>query len=388
MTPAARIQTAAELLDVILDGDPAEKVLTRWARSSRFAGSKDRAAVRDHVFEALRCKRSLAALGGAMTGRGVMIGLMRHRGEDLSALFSGAQYAPAALTADEAAAGCAPGSEAADLDLPDWLLAPLHKALGEALPTNAQAMKARAPVILRANLRKANRAQARARLTEDGIETCDHPLTDAAIEVLNGGRRVAQSSTYRDGWVEIQDASSQAAVDCLNLTDGMRVLEYCAGGGGKLLAIGSKVDGAFFAHDLDRKRMADLPARADRAGLQVQVLDKPDFADQAPFDLVFCDVPCSGSGTWRRTPDAKWRFTPDRLVELTDIQDQILQDASQLVAPGGVLAYATCSLLNEENEQRIEAFLSANPGWSCSFRRRWDLTMGGDGFFTAHLTAS
>lgn len=386
MTPAARIQTSSELLDSILGGEPAEKVLTAWARASRFAGSKDRAAVRDHVYEALRRKRSLATVGGDMTGRGLMIGLLREGGSDLDEVFSGALYAPSPLTDHERASGNAPESDGDRLDLPDWLLPLMQDSLADALPANAEIMKARAPVLLRANLRKTDRKAARQKLAENEIETSDHSLSYTAIEVLTNPRRVAQSEAYRQGLVEIQDASSQAAIDTLDLRKGHRVMDYCAGGGGKILAIGARVEGAFFAHDINPKRMADLPARAERAGLTVQILDKADIAGKSPFDLVFCDAPCSGSGTWRRTPDAKWRFSPERLSELNSVQDQILDETAKLVAPRGVLAYATCSLLRSENQNRIDAFLARHPNWECTFSKNWDLTSGGDGFFVAHLT--
>ena len=386
MTPAARLQTASELLDVILAGEPAEKVLTGWARASRFAGSKDRAAVRDHVYEALRRKRSLALRGGAMTGRGLMIGLLRQDGADVDALFTGKPYAPAPLSDAERSSGQEPEEQGDKLDLPDWLIPELRDSLGDALSANAEIMKARAPVVLRANLRKADRAMVRDLLAEEGIETCDHPLSTSAIEVREGGNKVARCHAYLDGLVEIQDASSQAAVDTLPLKSNLKVLDYCAGGGGKLLAIGGRVEGHFFAHDVDRRRMADLPARANRAGLRVRILDKAEIGQQAPFDLVFCDVPCSGSGTWRRTPDAKWRFTPERLAELNRIQDQILREAEALVAPGGTLAYATCSLLKAENQGRIDAFLAEFPDWQLTHVESWELTSGGDGFYTAHLT--
>lgn len=380
--------TAAELLDLILAGAPAERTLTVWARSSRFAGSKDRVAVRDHVYEALRSKRSLAALGGEMSGRGLSIGLARRLDLDLATIFTGKPYAPAPLSDDERNGGGAAEAGAEALDLPDWLMPLLANSLGEALTSNATAMIQRAPVILRANLQKTSRQAARDALAEDNILTCDHQLSETAIEVVEGQRRVANSTAYKSGLVEIQDASSQAAVDTVPLQDGQRVLDYCAGGGGKLLALAGRAKAQFFAHDINPQRMKDLPVRAERAGVQADILQPDDLATSAAFDLVFCDAPCSGSGTWRRTPDAKWRFSPQDLAELTDTQDEILNQASDLVAPEGVLSYATCSLLDEENDQRIEAFLQAHPEWHCLSRHRWDLQSGGDGFFIAHLTRS
>ena len=381
MTPAARVQTAAECLDAILAGAPAEQVLTRWARGARFAGSKDRAAVRDHVYDVLRRRRSVLPQGLAESGRALMIGLLGQDGADLEALFDGRPYAPAPL--DDSERDARP--DAAALDLPDWIVPRLKAALGTQFEANLAAMRHRAPVFLRVNLRKATRAAARDLLQGEGIETEVCALADTALEVTEGARRVAQSAAYRDGVVELQDASSQAAIESLPLSDGARVLDYCAGGGGKTLAMAGRVQGQFFAHDIDARRMRDLPERAGRAGVKVSCLDKSAVRGKAPYDLVFCDVPCSGSGTWRRTPDAKWRFSEEDLAALLPVQAAILAEGAALVGAGGQLVYATCSLLSEENTSQISRFLDANPGWSVTISRQWTLADGCDGFFLAVL---
>ena len=197
--------------------------------------------------------------------------------------------------------------------------------------------------------------------------------------------KLSGAAAYREGLVELQDAASQAAMEFLPLRDDMRVLDYCAGGGGKALALAGRADARFFAHDANPERMRDLPERARRAGVRINRLGGEDVTGAAPFDLVLCDVPCSGSGTWRRDPDAKWRFTRERLEALTRAQDAILEAAGPLVAGDGVLAYATCSLLSEENTRRIEAFLARHPGWKLRGSHQWELRDGADGFFVAHL---
>ena len=169
------------------------------------------------------------------------------------------------------------------------------------------------------------------------------------------------------------------------LPDAPRVLDYCAGGGGKALALAAQPDREVFAHDHDPARMRDLPERAARAGARVSLLEGAAVADAGPFDLVLCDVPCSGSGAWRRAPQGKWLLTPERLAALNAVQDQILGTVTELVAPGGTLAYATCSVLKSENEDRIAAFLGAHPDWSCTFEQRFAVNADGDGFYTAHL---
>lgn len=386
MTPAARIAAAIAVLDAIGRGEPAEKALTGWARRSRFAGSGDRAALRDHVFDALRCRRSLAALGGAATGRGLMLGAARRDGTDPDTLFTGAGHAPPPLSAAERGAGYAPVDAAERLDIPDWLWPRFCDDLGAEAQAVAAALQARAPVHLRVNLRKADRAAALARLQAEGIACRPHPVADTALEVSDGGRRIRQGAAFADGVVELQDAASQAITATLPLRDGLRVLDYCAGGGGKALAMAARARLSLWAHDVAPARMRDLPARAARAGAQVSCADADAVARAAPFDLVLCDVPCSGSGAWRRAPEAKWRLTPARLAGLLDIQATILGAAAGLVAEGGVLAYATCSLFADENAGQIARFLATHPGWALREHRRWTPLGGTDGFYLALLT--
>ena len=170
----------------------------------------------------------------------------------------------------------------------------------------------------------------------------------------------------------------------LAIPSGGRVLDFCAGGGGKTLALAARGEAQWFAHDAAPQRMRDLPERAGRAGVSVTLL-REGVEGAGPFDLVLCDVPCSGSGTWRRTPDAKWRLIPQDLDDLTDVQAGILDRASTLVAPGGRLAHATCSVLREENEAQVEAFVARNPEWAVKAVERWSVSDDGDGFFLAVL---
>ncbi|WP_353472024.1 RsmB/NOP family class I SAM-dependent RNA methyltransferase [Salipiger sp. H15] len=379
MTPGARLQAAAEVLDRIAGGMAAEQALLGWARGARYAGSKDRAAVRDHVFDVLRRWRSTAAEGGGESGRARLIGLLRQQGIAPGDLFTGG-HAPAALTPDEAAAGRPPeGAEARDL--PDWIDALLAGSLGDGAAAAAEALRERAAVFLRVNTLRGDLAAAQAALAEEGIETRPHPLAAGALEVTSGARRIAQSRAFTEGLVELQDVASQAVVEALPLKSGLRVLDYCAGGGGKALAMAARTKGEVEAHDADPRRMSDLPARANRAGARVRQVAKP----QGQYDLVLCDVPCSGSGAWRRSPEGKWRLTAERLAELEAIQAGILDIAARLIRPGGVLAYATCSMLAAENAAQVEAFLARHPGWTLGQMRQFLPGDGGDGFFGAQL---
>lgn len=388
MTPAARIATAAELLDLILDGTPAEKALTGWARRSRFAGSKDRAAIRDHVFDALRCRRSFAALGGAMTGKGLMIGMLRAAGTDPETIYTGEGHAPAPLTPEELAAGHAPATGAEAADMPDWVWPLLENALGDKAQPVAEMLRHRAPVHIRVNLAQGSRDALIDSLAQEQITATPVDLSDTALAVTEGARRLAGSRAFANGAFEMQDAASQAVCAAIPLSDGQKVLDYCAGGGGKSLALGARARLEILAHDAAPERMRDLPARAERAGLSVTLADKAALSAAAPFDLVLCDVPCSGSGAWRRAPEGKWLLSDTRLAELRRIQLEILSETAPLVAPGGCLAYVTCSLFDEENSAQVAGFLSQASGWQLESEGHWTPLDGGDGFYLAVLRRS
>lgn len=376
MTPAARLSAAIEILDRWLAGMPAEKALVNWARYSRFAGSGDRAAVRDLVFEAIRCRRSFAAQGGGDTGRGLILGGLRDAGTDPAALFTGEGHAPAPAQEE----GRTPvGMEA--LDCPDWLAPDLQASLGDAFAPVMKALRHRAPVFLRAN---GPRAAAIARLAADGIAAEPHPLAASALRVTEGARRIQTSAAYLHGVVELQDAASQAVVEALPLRDGDEVLDFCAGGGGKSLAMAARARIALTAHDADPRRMADLPQRAKRAGVKVRQADTA-TALSRQYDLVLADAPCSGSGSWRRAPEGKWLLTPERLAQVVAVQAGILDQLVPSVRAGGALAYATCSLLRAENEGQAEAFLARHPGWTCERSLTLTPLDGGDGFHLSLL---
>lgn len=388
MTPPARIAAAIAILDDILSGTAPEPALSRWSRSNRYAGSGDRAVIRDHVFDALRRRRSFAALGGATTGRGLMIGAVRAAGGKLDVVFNGTGYAPPPLTDAEAQHDPGPLPDAVAHDIPDWLETPLRDSLDSDFSAVLTLLQSRAPVFLRVNVAKTNVAEARMALAKDGITTEPHPLANTALEVTENPRKIVSSQAFRDGLVELQDAASQALVADLQMDPApARILDYCAGGGGKALALAARTQEArVFAHDGLPQRMADLPRRAQRGGASITVIGGECLAREAPFDLVLCDVPCSGSGAWRRQPAAKWELTAERLQALRTLQLEILTTATGHVAPHGTLVYATCSLLNAENNDQIDRFTAAQPDWRCRSRRIYSPLEGGDGFFCAVLT--
>ncbi|WP_460273473.1 RsmB/NOP family class I SAM-dependent RNA methyltransferase [Celeribacter sp. ULVN23_4] len=389
MTPAARISAAIECLDDILSGENAERVLTNWARGHRFAGSKDRAAIRDHVFDALRCKRSYAWLGGAgegrPSGRQLMIGALRAQEISPDTLFCEDRFAPRPLNEDEQAMPPAldQAPRGVRFDCPDWLL-PLYEAtLGADTEAALELLRQRSDVFLRVNIAKSTLSYALELLAADGIEAVPHPLSETALKVTKGTRAVARSQAYLTGVVELQDAGSQAIIDALPLENGMAVLDYCAGGGGKSLAMGARAELNLTAHDVDPARMQDIAPRASRAGIKVTCARKAELAPT--YDLVLCDVPCSGSGAFSRSPQGKWALTDARLTRLVALQSEILDEVAERVAPGGVLAYATCSLFEAENTDQVAGFLTRRPAFSLIRQSVLSPLKGGDGFFYAIL---
>jgi 16S rRNA (cytosine967-C5)-methyltransferase len=260
----------------------------------------------------------------------------------------------------------------------------LRDSLGTEFAAVMLALQRRASVFVRVNLARIDREAAVRLLAGEGIAAVAHPLAKTALEVVENARKIQMCSAYLEGLIELQDAASQAVVEALPLRGGMRVLDHCAGGGGKALAMAAAARIEVFAHDAEPRRMRDLPARAARAGMEVQIVDDP--AISAPYDLILTDVPCSGSGSWRRDPQGKWALTAERLAAVCAIQAGILDRVAPMVARNGVLAYATCSLLYEENEAQVAGFLARHPGWIRQFERRFSPLQGGDGFFVAIFT--
>lgn len=386
MTPAARVAAAIDILDSYLGGLPLEKVLTGWGRSNRYAGSGDRAAIRDHVFEAVRNCRSYAFTGGSETGRGLMLGYCRAQEIDLASLFTGGKYAPAALEeAEEVIHDISSETNALQLDCPDWLLPKFEETLADDTLPVLKLLQSRAPVFLRVNTAKTDIATAIASLALEEILAEPHDLSPTALQVLQNPRRVQRGEAYSDGMVELQDVASQAVVDHLPLTAETDVLDYCAGGGGKSLAIAAHGVKSIAAFDALPQRMIDLPTRAERAGATIEIVTSEQLADKT-YDLVVCDVPCSGSGSWRRSPESKWALNEERLTELNELQAEILDNAQAFVSKNGKLAYITCSLFNDENRQQIDGFLTRHTGWIVSIEHRFSPLQGGDGFYLTILT--
>lgn len=385
MTPAARYAGAIDVLDRMEDGVTAERALKAWGRENRYAGSKDRAAVRDHVFSVLRQKRSAAFAGGGGSARALVLGLLRLQGIDPNKVFGAGGYAPAALTDLDADMPSEPAPEAVQMDLPDWLWTVWQADLGEAAIQSAIALKSRGPISLRVNLRRGTPDAAIAALAQDGVIATRTANSETALQVTENERRIATSAAYLNGIVELQDLASQQAIAAMDTSAAYKILDYCAGGGGKALALVDISDAQVYAHDIAPERMVDLGPRADRAGVTVKTIGTQEISQHGPFDIVFCDAPCSGSGTWRRTPEAKWVMTEEKLREFNGLQGEVIQNGAHHVGPSGTLVYATCSVLKAENHDVVERFLSNASDWTCVVQKQRLPDALGDGFYFAIL---
>ena len=268
-------------------------------------------------------------------------------------------------------------------DLSDWLWPMWQDNLGADAMSVAQTMRHRAPVTLRVNHRRADVDDVMQKLLVDGIVTrkIDNSF---ALQVIENERRIKNSPAYLDGLVELQDLASQRALEGFDLAETAKVLDYCAGGGGKALGLADYYGVAVVAHDIAPQRMIDIPERAHRANARVTPVNPEDISG-LQCDLVFCDAPCSGSGTWRRAPEAKWALTVEKLQNLNAMQDDVLAKSAGYVGKDGLLAYATCSILHAENQDRITAFLRDHPDWK--LETQWQLLPDAqkDGFFRATL---
>lgn len=357
MTPAARVQTAIELLDAIIaaardQGAAADTLIARAFAERRYAGSKDRRAIRDLVYDAIRLCGERPE-----SGRAAMLALARARPEMLS-LFDGVlRFSPAPLVPGEPVAGTGTA--------PAWLVQALTASdigIGE-----QAALLDRAPLDLRVNRLKTDMDAARAAFPDA------EPLAWAPDALrLSEEVRVEQMPLFQNGGIEVQDAGSQAVTRAAAGAPGMTVVDLCAGAGGKTLTLAAAMEnrGSILACDVDRARLSRLAPRAERAGVTIastRLLDpgreNAALADvEGQADVVLIDAPCSGTGTWRRNPEARWRLTEDRLGRLTALQARLVDVGAALVRPGGALVYIVCSLLDAEGRDQAEAFL-ARSGW-------------------------
>ncbi|MGX7952344.1 RsmB/NOP family class I SAM-dependent RNA methyltransferase [Tsuneonella sp. HG249] len=389
MTPAARVQAAIELLDAVIaaareGGAPADRLIAEYFRARRYAGSKDRRAVRNLVYAAIRACGPVPE-----SGRQAMLRLA-DLDPAILPLFDGSPHGPSPM---------APGERAAAGGLaPDWLIDRL--AASGIMGAEAGALLERAPLDIRVNSLKANR---------DTIALPAPAQPTAAPHGLRigPGTAIEQWEAFRDGLIEVQDAGSQLACHAVGAKPGELIIDLCAGAGGKTLALAAEMEngGALVAADTDRQRLSRLSPRAERAGagiIELRLLNPgrelevlSDLDGNA--DAVLVDAPCSGTGTWRRNPEARWRLTPERLQRFAETQARLLGIGAELVRPGGRLVYVVCSLLDEEGAGQVDRFLASRPGWLAepaelalgrAHGKGWRLSPfhdDTDGFFIARL---
>jgi 16S rRNA (cytosine967-C5)-methyltransferase len=381
MHPSARIAAAIEVLDDLeTRRRPAADAMKDWGLAHRFAGSKDRAAIATLVYDVLRRRASARWIMKAETPRAETIGaLFLARGmsaKEIEGQFSGEGHAPAQLgDAEREALSAADLANAPDWvrgDFPEWLAPQFQRAFGEAAAEEGRALAARAPLDLRVNALKATRQQALAELAHLGASACLYAPLGLRIEQGPDGRApaLAAEPAYVRGLVEIQDEGSQIAARIARAAPGEQVLDLCAGGGGKSLAMAGDIKnrGQIYATDTDGRRLTPIFARLERAGVRNVQVRAPRGPNHDPIgdlaglcDLVLVDAPCTGVGTWRRNPDAKWRIRPGALEQRIKAQNEVLSRAANFVKPGGRLVYVTCSLLVEEDEDRVAEFIAAHP---------------------------
>ena len=383
MTPAAHIAAAIEILDLILAGERAETSLTKWGRSNRFAGSGDRNSIRDIVYDALRQKNSLTKRSKKISGRSWIIALLKKSEVNFDDYFGSSKYSPPKIKEWEL--DLLPIENDSDLhDIPDWLWPKWKASLGRKASDVANTLKERANIFLRVNIAKCARKDAIEALQKNGIISKVHPSVSTALIVDEKTRNIKNSEAYNLGLVELQDASSQASVLQLSTSQIGPILDYCSGGGGKALALNAYLKKPIFAYDANFFRMKDLPKRASRSGADIRIIKSNDLKN-CYYGLVFCDVPCSGSGTWRRDPEGKWSITLQNFQKLLSLQKNILTNAAQLVKANGRLVYATCSVINDENKIQIQKFLANSNEWVFEKEKLILPNELGDGFYFAIL---
>jgi 16S rRNA (cytosine967-C5)-methyltransferase len=381
MRLGGRLAAAIEVLeDMERRHRPTADALKDWGLSHRFAGAGDRAAIGNIVYDALRRKRSAGWLFGADTARALGFGALilegRETGRSLNSVIEGDKFAPPPLDAGELAALAGhrldDAPDAVRADCPDWCAPLLQATFGAGWIGESRALAARPPLDLRVNTLLADRERVLGELEGTGAAPTRLASNGVRIPPIDAGGRhpnVQAEPAFQKGWFEVQDEGSQVAAELAGVAPGMQVLDFCAGAGGKTLALSAAMDnrGQIFAHDSEKARLAPIFDRIRRAeSRNIQVVTRPAELAQLEgrMDLVLIDAPCTGSGTWRRRPDAKWRLTQKQLDVRKAEQARILDAAKSYVRPGGRLVYVTCSVFREENHDQVARFVSANPDFS------------------------
>ncbi len=392
-----RVAAAIEVLDeVLLRHRPASEVLKDWGKTHRFAGSGDRHVIGTLVYDALRRKQSSAHASGDDTARGVVFGVLKAVWGMNAADIAQLGEDPHGPNAPDAAIRAAlsrndqPTDDHVAADYPQWLEPSLRRVFGERVVREIQALAERAPIDLRVNTLKADRAQVLDALKTYGAVA--GPWTPWSVRIAapsHDGKHtnVEVDPAHGRGWFEVQDTASQIAAMLSRVSPDEKVADICAGAGGKTLALAAMMQnrGRLFAHDVDRRRLRPIFERITRAGAEcIEVVNAEDgetLNARGPFDCVMIDAPCTGTGAWRRKPETKWKLKPATLATRVKEQGELLERAAKLVRPGGRLVYITCSILPEENVEQISAFRKIRPEFKIvPFTEQWkDAPVSADG---------
>lgn len=385
MRRAAQLQATIELLDEIFETRyPADRIMSQYFKQRRYIGSKDKAAISENLYTILRNRLSYEfLLERADLGKHsrVLVALLaKLDGDDIYDLFDGQRYSPRRLRQPQLEKFAAMDSSLEQaplhvkLNVPEWIASKLENALGDRFETEMQATNQRASTDIRVNTLQSTVDQVSHVLSTVGYVADKTDLSPWGIR-FDGRVALFGLDAFKQGWFEVQDEGSQLLALLTNAKAGDKVVDFCAGAGGKTLAMAAMMEnkGTIYACDVHTKRLEQLGKRSKRAGVhnvRTHVLssenDKWVKKHREVADRVLIDAPCTGTGTWRRSPDSRWNLTQESLDKLVELQQSILQSAQRLVKPGGQLFYATCSLLEEENEQQVERFLQNNPSFSAA----------------------
>lgn len=397
MRPGARIKAAADVIgDILKRHRPASAALSDWGKAHRFAGSGDRSAIGNLVYDALRRKQSLAARMGSETPRALALAAASEAlglsSGDIAAAADGSRYSIPPLSEEERKAleSFLPETLPAYIraDLPQWIWPSFAQLFGDDAVRQGAALANRAPIDLRANTLKATREQVLEALAKFGAEPTRHAPHGIRIPPPEAGKRqphVEAETSHGRGWFEVQDEGSQIAAAMSGAAPGMQVLDFCAGAGGKTLAMAAMMGntGQITAYDRDKLQLRPIFERLTRAGVtNVAVADAGDSTGLAHLeercDVVLVDAPCTGSGTWRRRPDSKWRLKEGNIAQRQADQRAVLKQAVRYVAPGGRLVYVTCSVLAAENTETVDWLASDLPNLEIvPYGTMWADTVGG-----------
>jgi 16S rRNA (cytosine967-C5)-methyltransferase len=394
MRQAGRVQAAIDILHEILTRHrPASEALKDWGKAHRFAGSGDRHAIGTLVYDSLRQKSMSALQGGGETSRAIVLGTLRAgwklRTEEIAALAQ-EQHGPSPLSTEEQAAlSTVHASKPAQVagNIPQWLMPEFEKLFGEHAAAEGEALAQRAPVDLRVNTLKSDRAAMLAALSRFGAIA--GPFISTSIRLAAPGpdqkhTNVEAEPAHGMGWFEVQDTASQIAAALSGVRPGETVADICAGAGGKTLALAALMQnqGKLIAHDRDRHRLRPIFERITRSGascIEVLAADQANGLANASFDCVVIDAPCSGTGAWRRKPETKWKLTQKTLDQRIKDQQAVLDWGAKLVKPGGRLVYITCSILPCENTEQVSRFLANDTSFRIiPYTEQWKVEIGGD----------